>query len=513
MKPLKMRERRSLRRYHEEFGGAIQVSVLAFRFCSFVLPLVALLGVASFAMAHSGDGHYMAAAAAAPVLAMTAKSKELRTKRAALIQEMHDLTEKTGFPKESQERWAAADKEQKALEVQIRAVEESARLTEEMREVIPPPQGQPSGEIENKGALGAPEAAIKRYNDRIASPEYRAAFVDFLRNGERDCRSESRNLLSVALQEARTYTGLNVGTGSQGGYVVPVGFQRELEQKMKAYGRMRENCRVLNTSTGNTLDWPTYDDTSNSGEFLSENVAVSQQNPTFGQVQFSSYLASSKQVLISVQLMQDSAFDLEGELSMSFGIRLGRITNAKYTNGNGTGCPTGLIYTIVDNEASPNVVNAAGSNTNDGAGGTAENSIGSDDLDNLIAAVDPAYRVAAMFMMHWKTIDYLRKLKDKYGRPLWVSGLAEGEPDRIFGYPFDWNADMDTIGSSNSAHTVLFGDFSKYVIRDVGGITVVRYNELYMPNHQIGFQAYLRTDGQVIQQAAFSLLVNNSSGS
>jgi hypothetical protein len=27
-----------------------------------------------------------------------------------------------------------------------------------------------------------------------------------------------------------------------------------------------------------------------------------------------------------------------------------------------------------------------------------------------------------------------------------------------------------------------------------------------MPNHQIGFQAYLRTDGQRLQQAAFALL-------
>ena len=248
------------------------------------------------------------------------------------------------------------------------------------------------------------------------------------------------------------------------------------------------------------------DDTSNSGEFVGENNGVSQLNPTFGQVQFASYLASSKQVLISVQLLQDSAFDLESELSQAFAIRLGRILNNKYTVGTGSGCPKGLIYTI-QNDAVPNVVNAVGSNSNDGISGNTEaNSIGSDDLDNLISAVDPAYRTNAKFMMNWKTIDFLRKVKDKYGRPLWVASLAVGEPDRIFGYPFDWNSDMDTVAAGH--YPVVFGDFTKYIIRDVGGVTVVRYNELYMPNHQVGFQAFLRTDGQRLQQAAFSLLYN-----
>jgi hypothetical protein len=37
---------------------------------------------------------------------------------------------------------------------------------------------------------------------------------------------------------------------------------------------------------------------------------------------------------------------------------------------------------------------------------------------------------------------------------------------------------------------------------------MVRYNELYMPNHQIGFQAFLRTDSRRLQQAAFALLCN-----
>ena len=134
-----------------------------------------------------------------------------------------------------------------------------------------------------------------------------------------------------------------------------------------------------------------------------------------------------------------------------------------------------------------NRVSAAGlkkgsfTNTND-SGDTEANSVGSDDLDALIAGIDVLYRPGAKFMMHVKTIDKLRGLKDRYGHPLWAAGLSSAAPDTILGYPYEWN--------------------------NVGGVTMVRYNELYMPNHQIGFQAFLRTDSRRLQQSAFALLYN-----
>jgi HK97 family phage major capsid protein len=448
---------------------------------------------------------------------MNPKAKELREQRAALIAEMQDLTNDAGkwnarsdgAKSEAQAEWEKKDSQQKALEAQIRAIESTDTLTEEMRKVTAPPQPQPGSETAQRQVADTPEERQKRVREKLESTEYRNAFFEWARRGDSRCSRTSMDILEGINAEARTYSGLNTSTsGDAGGYVIPIGFQRELEKKMKAYGRMRENCRILNTSTGNTLDWPTMDDTGNSGEFLAEANAVSQLNPTFGQIQFTSNLASSKQVLVSVQLLQDSAFDLEAELSEAFAIRLGRILNNKYTVGNGSGCPKGLVYSI-QNDSVPNTVNAVGSNSNDGISGNTEaNSVGSDDLDNLISAVDPAYRTGpkTMFMMHWKTIDFLRKVKDKYGRPLWNTSIAVGEPDRIYGYPYDWNADLDQIGAGK--YPILFGDFSKYVIRDVGGVTVTRFNELYMPNHQIGFQAFLRTDGQRLQAAAFSLLYN-----
>ncbi len=409
------------------------------------------------------------------------KAKELRQKRAALVQEMHDLTEKTSFTEEAQRRWKELDGQQEQLRAQIESVEKSEALQKEMDSVDPARR--------QHSPLGT-ETRVTRENfgEVRASEEYRSEFRGWLRDGR----------VSKSLEEVRVYSPLDDVTGANGEYLIPTGFQKELEIKMKSFGGMRRNCRVVTTSMGNTLQWPTMDDTLNAGNWLSVNSAVTQQNPSFGQVTFTSNLASSQQVLVPVQLLQDSAFDIESELQDAFAIRLHRVTNAAYTNGTGVGQPNGIVPQIT------NIRIATGSSVNDGGTETGGTSIGTDDLVGLIDLVDPAYRPGAMFMAHWSTIDALRKLKDKYGRPLWEVSMASGAPDMIYGYKYDWNADMAAIALN--AKTLLFGNFSKYVVRDVLGITMVRYNELYMPNHQLGFQAYLRSDGQLLQPAAFSLL-------
>jgi HK97 family phage major capsid protein len=448
---------------------------------------------------------------------MTDREKQLREKRAALITEMRQLTEGDKFTGEAQKRWAALDTQQKDLKGQIEACSAQGALDEEMRHVTPPPQpqlgvGDPTTRehaTDEEARLAELPEAERRAFQVANSREYRTEFLRWARTGQASTK------LQGFAKELR-YIAMNAGTASQGEYTIPVGFQRELEIAMKAYGGMRRNARVVPTNTGNALHWPAVDDTANQGRWLAQapNAGVSQTNPMFSEVVYNAYLASSDQVLVEVQLLQDSAFDLEALLAQLLGIRMGRLTEAGYTTGTGSGAnqPTGIL-TSIQNDSSPNVVTAIGSSTNDGVGGnTGTNSIGSDDFESLIAAVDPAYRVGAKFMAHWTYLDYLRKVKDKYGRPLFTDPTT-GELKKIMGYEIDWNAAMAATVSglpSASAYSVLFGKFDKYIIRDVLGMTMVRYNELYMPNHQVGFQAYLRTDGNRLQQKAFSLLQQHS---
>jgi HK97 family phage major capsid protein len=115
-----------------------------------------------------------------------------------------------------------------------------------------------------------------------------------------------------------------------------------------------------------------------------------------------------------------------------------------------------------------------------------------------VHSVDPAYRTGpkVRFMFNDSTLKLLRKLKDGNGQYLWQPGMQAGEGSTLFGYQYTINQDLANVGSSSKS--IVFGDFSKYKIRDVRGITVKRLNERYADSDQVGFFALMRTDGRVL---------------
>jgi HK97 family phage major capsid protein len=420
-------------------------------------------------------------------------SIQLRQDRAAIVAEMRTVCNSKN-PADAA-RWKELDVKQEALRSQIQAAE-TTTLEAEMttirnadRPYFDSRETNPIGVSENRAAWPA--------NIRAAdSPEYRKVFDSFVRHGEN--MREIRALGAVSADNGYT--------------LVPVGFQKEVANYAKAIGGLRQCARVVTTPTGQPLNWPRAQDTSNKGHWLPESNAIQETDPVFDNVTLGADLLSSDSVLVPVELMQDSAFSVEALLAEQFGIRLARGTAAAYMNGNGLGT-TGLLPQLIAAAVSGAAIEAIGANSNSGnSGDTDLNTIGTDDLSNLIEQVDPAYRVGPNvgFLANQKTWDTIRKVKDKYGRALWDVSLASGTPDKILGYPYWYDQSMPTI-AAGAVGTIIFGDFSKYIIRDVLGMTMVRYNELYMTSHQIGFEAFLRTTGQLLIAPAFSYLVTSQS--
>jgi HK97 family phage major capsid protein len=87
-------------------------------------------------------------------------------------------------------------------------------------------------------------------------------------------------------------------------------------------------------------------------------------------------------------------------------------------------------------------------------------------------------------------------MTDSQGRPLWLPGLVDRAPDTIFGSPYTINQDMSSM--TISGKSILFGDFSKYWIRDVREFTLLRLDERFAEFLQVAFLAFLRTDGDLI---------------
>ncbi len=319
--------------------------------------------------------------------------------------------------------------------------------------------------------------------DETREQDYAQAFSAWCRGGHEVLSSEQRGVLQSGFQTINPdeIRAQGVTTPAAGGYTVPEGFQNNLERAMLAFGGMREAGDPMPTETGNDLPWPTTNDTNQKGELIGENTAHNEQDVAFGQVIFNSYTYSSKIIRVSLQLMQDGAFNLDQLLPDMMGERIARITNEHFTTGTGTAQPNG-------------VVTAASA----GHTAAANNAISYDDLVELEHSVDPAYRrnPGTRFMFNDSTLKILKKLKDTQGRPLWLPGLAVREPDTILQYPYTINQDVANVGSS--AISALFGDLKKYKIRDVRGVTVLRLVERYAEFLQIGFLAFSRHDGELV---------------
>jgi len=283
----------------------------------------------------------------------------------------------------------------------------------------------------------------------------------------------------------------SVGTDSAGGYLVPEGFSNELEKSLLSFGGPRSVSRVIRTSTGNDVPWPTSDDTGNKGALLAENAAISEQAATFGVKTLNAHKLTSKSILVSAELLQDSFFDLGAEVGAMLGERLGRIEAQYSSTGSGSSEPQGVVV-------------------GSGLGKTAASAtaIASDELFDLLHSVDPAYRNSSSFgwMMHDNILLALRKLKDDNNHYLWQEGMSVGEPDRLLGYPITINQDMQS-SVATAEKTVLIGDFSRFIIRDAGPIRMFRLEERYRDNDQTGFVAFARFDSKVLNSDAIKHLI------
>jgi len=409
---------------------------------------------------------------------------ELRQKRANLWEEaksLHTLAEKEKreMNAEEREQWDNINHEIDSLKARIDREERIAAIDADMDSVDEPIAKRAQGEIRKIEST----AGDLDGNDEMglpASKEYKRAFGDYLRFGISGMLPDRRAVLQPFYAAANQKRNLGTTSAGVGGALVAQDFYRKVIESMQAFGGMRQaRTTKLVTSTGADMPIPLVDDTYNKGAILGENTALSTDSvdPTFGSKTLGAYTYTSKIVRVSLQLLQDSAFPLESWLAQALGRRLGRITNDHFTTGNGTTEPEGIVT-----GAAAGVIDAP-------------LSLDYTDLVALEHSVDPAYRAnGAQWMFHDTTLSLLKQMKAvEDGRPLWLPGLAVNAPDTILGYSFVINQSMAQAAAEEKA--ILFGDFSYYFIRDVQDIRILRLEEKFAEYLQVGFLAFLSTDG------------------
>lgn len=395
--------------------------------------------------------------------------------------ELLELTESEdrAFTADENEQWDKRDADIEALDSRIQRIESEHRRKERDETILPPsnvPDEKPVNKDEGREQVQADREnrAVQNWGRGVTTVEDREVLGDRLSPDGRELTLDLRTTRELRAQST---------TAAAGGYTIAQELASSIEAAMLAFGGMRQaNTTVIRTGTGGQLDFPTNDDTSNTGAILAENAAASEQDLTFGTLQLDAYKYTSKLVRVSLELLQDSAFDFASFLGEALGTRIGRITNTHFTTGTGTSQPNGVV--------------TAGTLGKTGATGQTT-TVTYNDLVDLLHSVDPSYRSrGAQWMFSDATFAAIKKLVDGNSLPLWQPSLSQGAPNTILGHGYVINQDVADMAAN--AKSILFGDFSKYLIRDVLTITVRRSDDRYMEYAQSAFIAFSRHDGDLL---------------
>ena len=278
---------------------------------------------------------------------------------------------------------------------------------------------------------------------------------------------------------------LSTTPGSDGGYLVPEEFERQIVKALEEENVFRTLAKVITTEHERKI--PVADKHS-VAQWTDENAAYTESNPTFGQIELDAYKLTDL-CRVSDELLQDSMFDIESYLSEEFARAFGVKEEEAFCVGDGVKKPTGLFTA---NGADVGVTSASAT------------AISADELISLIYSLKSPYRKNARFLINDATVAQIRKLKDSNGVYLWQPSLTAGEPDKLLGYDLYTSPYVPSLAAD--AYTVAFGDFSYYWVADRQNRIIKRLGELYATNGQVGFIATERVDGKIILKEGIKLL-------
>lgn len=287
---------------------------------------------------------------------------------------------------------------------------------------------------------------------------------------------------------------MTLSDDTSGGYLSEADFMKEIIKASVLISPMRNLVRVRFTSNRD-VKVPKRTGTAAARWTGETQVRTETQNPTYGLVDCHVHEMTAE-VYVSFQDLEDSAFDLQAELSQEFAEQFALTEGQSIVVGNGSNKPFGFT------DAGQSVPQTASGTSASIASATGAKG---DALINLCHSVKEAYAVNGRWGLARKTLGSVRKLTDTQGRYLWEPAIAAGMPSMILGYPYTEIPDMP-LEAANSL-SVAFGDFKRaYILVDRLQLAVVRDPYTQASNGNVKFLARRRMGGQVTLAEAIGLL-------
>ena len=300
------------------------------------------------------------------------------------------------------------------------------------------------------------------------------AFGDWLRKGEVDPEEKK------ALYES---------DDTLGGYYAPTEYVADLIKSVTEISPISSIARVRTTSNRG-IEIP-----KRTGQFAAQFVAeTGTRSETTGYTTgLMSIDAHELYALVDISqaMLEDSAFDLESEMSTEFGEQFAKAEGTAFISGNSVGRPQGFTDTT------------AGVGTTNSGNGSALTANG---LLDLMYAIKSDYMNNARFVFNRSTLAAILKLEDTEGQKIFVNSMnyVGGAPSTILGKPYVLAEDMPDVGSS--AKPIAYGDFSRaYTIVDRVNLSVMRDPYSQATSGNIRYVARRRVGGAVVLAEAIRL--------
>jgi HK97 family phage major capsid protein len=350
-----------------------------------------------------------------------------------------------------------------------------------------------------------PDEARAKRERQVEQKLRHKSFTTMMRRGLKSMRASEREHLVPTDQggegwnfKALDLKALNITDDTLGGFfVLPDIIQDEIIRNVVLISPLRGAARVMQTSSNN-VKIPVLTSPTAAAWTAETGTRTVSTNPQFGMKDIPTHECYAL-MLFSRQLLEDSFFDMEKEMSFEFSQQFAKLEGAAFVSGTGVGQPLGFLN-------DPAIT--AGTNTYTSA---SSGVLAADDMINAVHNFKPFtyYMNGAQWVMNLKTLGTVRKFKDSQNRYLWEPGLSLADPPMILNMPYIIAPDMPDIATS--AYAVAFGKWDlAYRIVDRTGIAVQRLEELYATSAQIGVLAYKRVGGQtVLSEAAYALQIHS----
>lgn len=351
--------------------------------------------------------------------------------------------------------------------------------------------------------------AVARRVLATGHPDYKRAFGKLMSAGMRG-QIGMAALNPAELRAIEAVRALSVGTGSAGGFAVPVTLDPTvIPTSNYSVNPFRGVCRVEQI-TG--LVWNGVTAGGITAAYAAEAAVNTDNAPTFAQPTMSMIRAQAF-VPTSIELTQDWG-GIQGEIARLISDAKDDLEATQFTTGaGGATAPTGIIT------GATSLVNTAG---------VATFALG--DLYLLEQGVPPRFRPRSVIMANRFILNKVRQFDTAGGSGVWFTGessngygglgsqLANGAltqnaftGQQILGYPVYEDTAM-AAATTTASKIAVMGDPRYYLIVDRIGMDIELIPHLFntgtpgMPTGQRGFYAFWRNNANVLSASAFRVL-------